>query len=76
MFFYDLNNSLGLMQADRQTDVDIDQHLAGLALQAQTKTQAQENKQDCFLSRYATSPLLSISSFLALSQTLVCNESF
>ena len=49
MFFYDLNNSLGLMQADRQTDVDIDQHLAGSALQAQTKTQAQELQPSLFL---------------------------
>ena len=30
------------MQADRQSDVDIDQHLAGSTQQAQTKTQAQE----------------------------------
>ena len=37
------------MQADRQTDIDIDQHLAGLALQAQTKTQAQELQTRLFL---------------------------
>ena len=49
LFFYDLNNSLGLMQADRQTDVDIDQHLAGSAQQAQKKTQAQELQTRLFL---------------------------
>ena len=64
------------MQTDRHTDIDIDQHLAGSALQ--TKAQAQELQTRLFLVSLCTVSSADhlFIALLALSQKLVNNESF